>query len=78
MSMTRRDFEGIAQAMKDGMPETVDGAINPDAMTQWKRDLTAMGRYLQGTNPRFDLARFLEASGWEADRRAARSENWGD
>lgn len=57
--MTRRDFQLIAAALKKVAPTF----IHPLARGQ--HDLTAytLADALAGTNPKFDRARFLSASG---------------
>jgi hypothetical protein len=71
--MTRKDFEAIAVALKAAQPDRgnryaprtlqTKGAA---ARTQWERDVDAVAAVFAAGNPRFDLARFRRACGWES------------
>ena len=55
--MTRKDFQLIANAFRSSYDDS-DHAH----MEQWSRDLAAMARALQTTNPRFNATTFLNAA----------------
>lgn len=60
MSMTRKDFVSIAAALKKTQPRAHD----PNAAhVQHRIDCREVAGVLAGTNPRFDLDRFLAACG---------------
>lgn len=74
MSMTRRDFEGIAKGLKAAKPKLFkigddifkigDDILYPQATDiVWQECCTSMADYLATTNPAFDRAKFLKACG---------------
>jgi hypothetical protein len=58
--MTRKDFEFIAETLKDVRPASV---AYTDTLEQWKRTVRTFAARLKGTNPRFDAIRFAKAAG---------------
>jgi hypothetical protein len=66
--ISRKHFQAIADQLKDQKP-----APHWDANkhTQWELDVRAVARALSTMNPRFDLARFLQACGLEEQKEAA-------
>lgn len=55
--MTRKHFEGIAKALKDGMPHEDDTA----EYVAYHRAIASVADYLATTNPAFDRAKFIKA-----------------
>ncbi len=63
--MTRKDFQLIADALKESKPEAEKKFHNQTAyMTQFMITCHCMADALATTNPRFDRDRFLTACGY--------------
>jgi hypothetical protein len=56
--MTRKDYEVLAQALKNAAPM---GCQSEDAHDTWARTVAAVAKALQQDNPRFDVAKFCAA-----------------
>lgn len=68
MSMTRKHFKLIAEALKDSEPSPSffeSGAIFDEAKAQWIRSCKSVASVLGQTNPSYDKNRFLDACGIE-------------
>ena len=59
--MTRKDFQLIADAMREAFP----GREISDAYVTWATACHKLANGLETTNPRFDRSRFLAACGLE-------------
>jgi hypothetical protein len=57
--MTRKDFEAVAAALREASQE----ACTPEQRETHRECCRCVARALVGANPRFDMARFLAASG---------------
>lgn len=62
MSMTRKHFKLLAEALKDSMPEPTDET----AMSQWQKSCKHVAGVLRQANPAFNRDKFLEACGVES------------
>ena len=71
MAMTKKDFEAIAEALRDEYPldtsagetyETV-GAWGKGASDEWNTTVRAIADVCMASNGRFDRGRFLYACG---------------
>lgn len=65
MSMSRKDFEAIAAALKGSLPS--DAEPDGDLAFQHVNCCEAVADALANANPRFDRGRFLEACGVKLD-----------
>jgi hypothetical protein len=65
--MSKRDFERIAQALREAMPPVETGAVLQHA--QWVHDVHAMADVCAHSSARFIRARFLTACGIPTDER---------
>lgn len=64
MTMTRKDYVLLAEALKYAKPDYVpDSLTNLARREQWERDCTKIAAALRGENPRFDNERFAKACG---------------
>lgn len=67
MSLSRADFQAIAQALLSRDPLRNTNLVEPSeieiAYLQWKNDCNAVATALSTTNPHFDHTRFLTACG---------------
>lgn len=64
MSMSKRDFEMIADALRRTKPPS---SHDEQVLVQWGDDVLAIASVLRISNPRFDRARFLKACGYGED-----------
>lgn len=60
--MTRKDYVLIAEALKRSRPieRTFHSAVQ---LEQWRYDRDWLANYLKAGNPRFDIDRFVAATG---------------
>ena len=65
--MSRIDFEALAAALKQARIDAITTRSKADDIgyAQWRDDVAAVAAVLRADNPRFDLHRFLKASGAE-------------
>jgi hypothetical protein len=56
--VTRKHFEAIARILNSGVAD--------DPVAENLRIAAALATYLAETNPRFDIERFMDASGFES------------
>ena len=61
MSMSRKDFQAIAQELKENCPQGEVTDILPHTRAQWQSDVLAVARALSRLNPNFNHSRFCEA-----------------
>lgn len=59
MTMTKKDYELIAKALKRRKPES---GLSSERW-QWEHDVVSLTLALEEDNPRFDRTRFQEACG---------------
>lgn len=73
MSMTKKDYLLVADALNEAKPKVVDQAvkdatgIDEAIRIQWHFDCRLIAHALGFDNDRFDRQRFLKACGIEAD-----------
>lgn len=62
MSLTRRHYVALAEALSTSKPATLDSSHALIAWWQWERDLETIARVLAADNPSFfDKPRFIAA-----------------
>ncbi len=73
MTMTRKDFAAIADALLEMRPR------DPAMMSQWTEDICAVAHACKAINPRFSHDRFYDASGVRdtVAMEAATAPSWG-
>ena len=70
MTMTRKDFEALAETIRcacprlmcpDNIPDAYRRAWIDGAMTAWDEQASMIADFCEHQNPRFDRRRFLQA-----------------
>ncbi len=59
--VTRKDFEVIAEKLRESRPIGEGITVSDPEAQQWAKDVHAIGEALEKINPRFDFLRFAQA-----------------
>ena len=63
--MLRMHFQYVANVLRSERPTRDSTLWSDGACDEWSTIVLSMARAFQGTNPRFDRAKFLDACGME-------------
>lgn len=66
MSMSKKDFVALADALRRTQPRASNGTERAEALAfQWAQDVNALAQFCRSQNPRFDEARWRAYLGRE-------------